>query len=226
MSAQRCVLIFLKSPDPGMVKSRLSRDIGAETVLSLYKNFCLDLLETLRRGRHAFKIFFYPPESEERIAEWLGRDCSYVPQRGSDLGERMKNAFILTFAEGFSRVLLIGSDIPDLPNTILHEAFGFESYDAVIGPAFDGGYYLIGFKNNTFLPEIFEGIPWGADGVFKKTMERFRMSRCKVHLLPTWRDVDTSDDLRALVEKNRDTEFADSRTMAFISKNRVRLFKD
>ena len=209
-----------------MVKSRLSRDIGAETALSLYKNFCLDLLETLRRGRHAFKVFFYPPESGKRIAEWLGQDCSYAPQRGGDLGERMKNAFHLAFAEGFSRVLLIGSDIPDLPNSILREAFGFNGSDAVIGPAFDGGYYLIGFKEDSFLPEVFDGIPWGTDEVFKRTMERFRKGGCKVRILPTWRDVDRFEDLRALAERNRDTEFADSRTMAFISGHRGRLYKD
>ena len=226
MSIEKCVLIFLKSPDPGLVKTRLSRDIDEKVVLSLYRNFGLDLLETLRRGNHAFKIIFYPPESEEKISGWLGKDCSYEPQQGNDLGERMKNAFSNAFLEGFTRVLLIGSDIPDLTNIILHNAFALDSHDAVIGPAFDGGYYLIGFKNNTFLPEIFEEISWSTDTVFARTMEIFKKYRYKVCILPKWRDVDSIEDLGALVERNRHTGFAGSKTMAFISNNKKRLFRE
>lgn len=221
----RCVLIFLKSPDAGLVKSRLSRDIDEAAVLSLYKNFGLDLLETLRKGRYAFEFFFYPQESEEKISNWLGEDFSYEPQQGHDLGERMKNAFVRSFSEGFPRVVLIGGDIPDLTNKVLHDAFELESHDAVIGPAFDGGYYLIGFKNDTFLPEIFEEMPWGTDAVFARTMEIFKKNNYRVRILPKWRDVDRIEDLRALVDKNRHTEFANSRTMTFISKNMDRLFK-
>ena len=226
MSAERCVLIFLKSPDPGRVKSRLSHDIDEEVVLSLYRNFGLDLLDTLRKGRYAFKFFFYPPESEEKISNWLGKDCSYAPQRGNDLGERMKNAFNQTFSEGFLTVLLIGSDIPDLTSEILQEAFEFNGNDAVIGPAHDGGYYLIGFKNNTFLPEIFEKIPWSTDVVFERTMEIFKKHHHKVCILPKCRDVDRIEDLRELIERNGYSEFANSRTMTFISKNRNKLFKE
>ncbi len=224
MSTERCVLIFLKSPDPGMVKSRLCRDIDEETVLSLYRNFGLDLVETLRKGRYAFRIFFHPPGSEERISHWLGNDCSYILQRGKDLGQRMKNAFIRTFSEGFSKVLLIGSDIPDLTNTVLYNAFDFKRHDAVIGPAFDGGYYLIGFKSYTFLPEIFDGIPWGTEKVFERTIDIFHKNKYRVRLLPELRDVDRIEDLRALFKKNKHTEFAESRTMAFISRNMEKIF--
>jgi hypothetical protein len=225
MSTEQCALIFIKSPEPGQVMTRLSRDIDEDLVLSLYKKFGLDFLKTLRRGNYAFKIIFTPPESEEKISAWLGKDYAYEPQAGKDLGERMKNAFCNAFLEGFTRVLLIGSDIPDLPDNILQNAFGLDSYDAVIGPAFDGGYYLIGFKNNTFLPEIFEEISWSTETGFTRTMEIFNKYHNKVHKLPKWGDVDRIEDLRALVERNRHTGFAGSETMAFISKNKKTLFQ-
>lgn len=222
---ERCVLVFLKSPDPGVVKSRLSPEIAEEVVAPLYKAFCHDLLATLRKGSYAFKIFFHPPEAGEKISSWLGKDFACEPQRGKDLGERMKNAFLQTFSEGFLRVVLIGSDLPDLTNEVLHKAFELESHDAVLGPALDGGYYLIGFKNNTFLPEIFEGIPWSTDTVFAKTMEILGKKNYRVRTLQGWRDIDTIEDIKSLVLRNRTTDFATSRTMIFILDNMKKLFE-
>lgn len=222
-AGENCILIFIKSPERGMVKARLSEDIDGDIVVSLYKNFVLDLLETVRNGGHTFRIFFSPPESEEKISKWLGRGSSYIPQKGKDLGERMKNAFSRAFSEGFSKVLLVGSDIPDLTDTVINDAFELIEHDAVIGPAFDGGYYLIGFKRSTFLPEIFEEIPWSTDIVFERTIKILKKYDYKIHVLPEWRDIDRLDDLAALVERNRDTEFANSRTMSFILNNLKKL---
>jgi glycosyltransferase A (GT-A) superfamily protein (DUF2064 family) len=136
----------------------------------------------------------------------------------------MKNAFLDAFSEGFFKALIIGSDIPDITNQIINEALESDDNDAVIGPSFDGGYYLIGFKHNTFLPGIFEGIEWGTNTVFEKTMEIFAKNRYKVHLLPKWHDVDRLEDLRALVDGNKNTDFANSTTMAFIRDNQKKLF--
>lgn len=221
---KKCILLFLKLPERGRVKTRLLEDLDEDTVLSLYKNFILDLLESLKRGRHVFKICFYPPDSQQKISNWLRNGYSYMPQKGKDLGERMQNAFIESFSEGFSNVILIGSDIPDLTNNIIEKAFKADNYNAVIGPSFDGGYYLIGFKGNSFLPEIFKGIQWGTEKVFEETMEIFRKNNYKVHILPKWQDVDRLDDIRALFERNRNTEFAKSKTMSFILKNFKTLF--
>ena len=219
MFHKRCILLFVKLPEKGRIKSRLSKDLGEDTVLQLYKRFVLDLIETLKRGKYLFKICFYPPDSKEKMSNWLGKSHSYMPQDGKDLGERMKNAFIEAFSEGFSEVLLIGSDIPDLPNAVIEEAFGLDKKDAVIGPAFDGGYYLIGFKRNTFLTEVFEGVQWGSETVFEKTIGILKRNNYMVRILPGWHDVDRIDDLRELFQRNRNTEFADSRTMAFIMNN-------
>jgi uncharacterized protein len=212
-----CLLLFVKYPDKGKVKSRLSKDFGEESVLRLYESFVLDLLETLNKGGYRLIICFHPPSAQEKIASWLGKSYLYMPQNGSDLGEKMKNAFASAFSEGCEKVILIGSDIPDLPKEIIDEAFANDG-EAVIGPATDGGYYLIGFKRDTFLPHIFEGIQWSTASVFERTMEIFRTHSCKVHVLPQWRDVDTPEDLRAFYERNKNTAFVDSRTMGFIKR--------
>jgi len=217
MHDKTCVLLFVKYPDKGTVKSRLSTVFGEDTVLLLYEAFVLDVLETVEKGKYRFTIYFHPPSAQEKVASWLGKGHLYMPQNGSDLGERMKNAFASTFSEGFEKVMLIGSDVPDLKKEIIDEAFASDA-DAVIGPAADGGYYLIGFQRDTFLPHIFEGMQWSTASVFERTMELFRKHSCKVHVLPQWRDVDTPEDLRALYERNKNTVFAHSRTMDFIKR--------
>jgi uncharacterized protein len=223
MHDKTCVLVFVKYPDKGKVKSRLVKEFGEDTVLRLYEGFVLDILETIREGEYRIKICFHPASAQEKIASWLGRGHLYAAQNGRDLGEKMKNAFASTFSEGFEKVMLIGSDIPDLPKEIVDEAFASDG-DAVIGPAADGGYYLIGFKRGTFLPHIFEGMQWSTASVFERTMEIFRKHSYNVHVLPQRRDIDTPEDLKVFYERNR--AFPHSRTMAFIAKNRGKFFQD
>jgi rSAM/selenodomain-associated transferase 1 len=218
-----CLLVFVKYPDKGKVKSRLAKEFGEDTVLRLYEGFVLDILETIREGKYRIKICFHPASAREKIASWLGKSYLYMPQNGRDLGEKMKNAFTAAFSEGFEKVMLIGSDIPDLPKEIIEEAFASNG-DAVIGPATDGGYYLIGFKRSTFLPHIFEGMQWSTASVFERTMEIFRKHSYNVHVLPQWQDIDTPEDLKVFYERNR--AFLHSRTMAFIAKNREKIFQD
>lgn len=215
MSEGSSVILFVRSPERGKIKSRLAAAIGRKMALEIYKGFVLDILETLKWGRYSFRIFFYPENSGEGMVKWLGKDFMYSPQQGSDIGKRMENAFVQSFSEGSERVVLIGSDIPDLPNSVIHRAFSsLDKSDAVLGPASDGGYYLIGFKKASFLPSVFHGIPWSTSSVYQETMEIFRRSRCRVHTLPRWNDVDTLDDLRALFNRNQDTDFRTSRSMS------------
>jgi len=218
------LLLFIKSPEKGSVKSRLAASVGEETALEVYKNFVLDLVAALQKGTLTLRIYFSPEGSKETIENWLPRSVC-IAQEGKDLGERMENAFLRSFSSGFQRALLIGSDIPDLPVAIIDEAaFSLEESDAVIGPSSDGGYYLIGFRNATFLPDVFHGIRWGTASVFRSTMEVFERSCYRVHVLPLWHDVDTVDDLRSLFTRNRSTGFRDSRTMAYLMENRQRIF--
>lgn len=215
-----CLLVFVKYPEKGSVKTRLAKYLDHGFVQTLYRNFVLDLLETLAKVKWPIIIYFHPPESGNAVSKWLGKNYTYAPQKGVDLGDRMKNAFKETFAKGFTKAVLIGSDLPDMENIVLDAAFSaLDLNDAVIGPSVDGGYYLIGFRHNSFLPEVFKGIFWGTDTVLKDTLKILREKNYKAHFLPELRDVDTIEDLTALYERNKDTAFANSRTMKFISNN-------
>jgi len=198
----RCLLFFVRSPEKGNVKSRLAAAIGDELTVKLYKSFVLQMLSTLKKGNFPFYICFYPKDALKNLKRWLGNQFHYIPQMGADLGERMRNGFTEAFQMGFKRVVLIGSDIPDLPLEFIQEAFtSLEQKDAVIGPAYDGGYYLIGFKDETFSPQVFEGIAWGTRTVFDETVKKIKRFRRLAHILPYQRDMDTVEDLKYLALK-------------------------
>jgi rSAM/selenodomain-associated transferase 1 len=223
MHNKSIILLFIKAPFKGLVKSRLAAAVGEEAALQLYKNFILDIIDALVTSGYPFRICFYPPDTEEAITTWLvGHPV--MPQDGNDLGERMELAFKKVFSDGFSSAILIGSDIPDLAPAVFHEAFqSLNENDAVIGPAADGGYYLIGFNQRSFLPRIFRGISWSTDLVFQETMDILEESSLRVHLVPQWKDVDTLEDLKAFFKRNKNSGFSESRTMLYLMKNRTLL---
>jgi rSAM/selenodomain-associated transferase 1 len=197
MNDSSVVLLFIKSPEKGKVKSRLAKEIGEDMALDVYKYLVRDTLETLQTSEYAFRLYFYPPDSEASVKNWLGCAYSYVPQHGRDLGERMRNAFAQEFSEGRDKVVLIGSDIPGLSASLINEAFtALVTSDAVIGPANDGGYYLIGFNSCSFWPDIFRGIVWSTDSVYYETMNIFDKSGLSVYVLAGLTDVDTYEDLK------------------------------
>jgi uncharacterized protein len=193
----RCLLFFIKYPEKGRVKTRLAASIGDERALKLYRRFLLNILSTLNQGTFLFYLCFYPADALESLRKWLGEDYLYIPQQGMDLGERMKNAFMEAFDSGFKRVVLIGSDIPGLPLEFIEEAFAsIREKDCVIGPSLDGGYYLFGFKETKFSPQVFKGILWSTERVFEETMKIIEREGLTVHALKPLRDIDTIDDLR------------------------------
>ncbi len=202
MSDRSAVLLFIKSPEKGKVKSRLAKTIGEDAALDVYKCLVYSTLENVKAGNHLFRLCFYPPDSGAIIKNWLGDTYYYAPQHGGDLGERMKNAFVQAFSDGVKKVLVIGSDIPDLSISLIDEAFNaLDTGDAVIGPAHDGGYYLIGFNRASFLPDIFQGIAWSTGSVFNQTMKVFGKSDLTVHVLTELSDVDTFEDLLSLFKE-------------------------
>jgi rSAM/selenodomain-associated transferase 1 len=213
----RCLVIFVRFPGQGQVKSRLAKDLGAEAATNLYRCFVEDLLERFSKEAYRVRIAFYPAEKEREMREMLGDEFSYIPQMGEDLGERMKLAFLRCFREGAQSVVLIGSDIPDLPARIVDEAFhALDKYGAVIGPSVDGGYYLIGFQRDAFKGDVFSGLPWGTERVFQETTNILHIAGSLVHVLPSWRDIDKHEDIAALIKNTDDTGFADSRTMLYL----------
>jgi rSAM/selenodomain-associated transferase 1 len=195
----RCLLFFVKYPEKGKVKSRLSAVIGNDPTVHLYKQLATQMFSTIKRGTFPFYISFFPENVEKAMKDWFGSEFLYLPQNGKDLGERMKNGFIEAFEMGSKRVVLIGSDIPDLPLEFIEEAFKYlEEKDVVIGPAYDGGYYLIGFKEMTFSPQVFEEMDWGTETVFDETIKVLEQLKKRVHTLPYRRDIDTVEDLKNL----------------------------
>ena len=193
----RCLLFFIKDPGKGRVKTRLASAIGDKMAVKLYRRFLLEMLFTLNSGTFLFYLCYSPENSLNDLKNWLGDHYLYMPQRGENLGERMKNGFVEAFSMSFKRVVLIGSDIPDLPLEFIEEAFkSLDEKDAVVGPSFDGGYYLIGFKNNAFSPRVFDGIHWSTGSVFEETLKVLKQEGLTIHTLQPLSDIDTVEDLR------------------------------
>ena len=214
---KNCVIFFVKYPAAGQVKTRLAPHLHQNQICELYKNFVADILSTLKELDANIRIFFSPAEAKDNLQNWLGDQFSYTPQAGNDIGQKMKNAFINIFQDGFSKAVLIGSDLPDLPGDFIKQSFEkLSSNDSVIGPAGDGGYYLIGFSKNSFLPEVFDNINWSTDSVYENTRNILSQHNRKTAVLPKWHDVDTIEDLKAFVSRNENTSFNTSRTFAWL----------
>lgn len=214
-----CILFFVKYPVLRGVKTRLAEHVGHDVATDLYKSFVADILTTLHTLSVNFKIVFYPPDVGDQFHQWLGEKYSYAPQIGRDLGQRMKNAFLQAFSDGFNSVVIIGSDSPDLPADYLDLGFtALDTNDVVVGPSSDGGYYLIGFAREAFLPDAFEQITWSSTNVFERTLNILKQHKQRVYLLPQWHDVDSASDLNKLLERNRNTIFGLLSTISVIRK--------
>ena len=217
MNKESCIIVFAKAPIIGHVKTRLAINLDKTLVVGIYKNFGLDILQKIKSIRIQYKIFYDPPGTEHLMSGWLGTDNKFILQQGTDLGERMKNAFTTMFEDSFTRVVIIGTDFPDLPVKYIRKAFtGLEKRNAVIGPTVDGGYYLIGFNKASFLPHAFDNMPWGSNRVFKNTMALFNEINLSVHVLPMWRDVDTYHDLKDLIQCLKKNPVGASNTYQFL----------
>ena len=219
---KRCILFFVKYPQVGQVKTRLGSEVGDEHAAELYKRFVLDMLSMLNGLETDIIIAVEPADACGVFSQWAGRQYRYVGQVGRNIGEKMKNALEAAFKEGYDRAVLVGSDLPELPGDFLRYALdALDRYDAVMGPAHDGGYYLIGFGRKSFLPQVFRGMTWGSDQVFTQTMTVLDQEGCRTHVLPEWYDIDTAADLRNLVIRCNDTKGAAVQTMSYIAENRL-----
>ncbi len=184
-----------KYPAAGRVKTRLARSIGDDGAAALYEAFVLDLAERLRTVAWEVVWCHWPPESPFG-ALVPGARC--VPQAGRDLGERMATAVDEAFADGARQVVLIGADAPHLPLDRIDAALGALRgvADMVLGPALDGGYYLMGLRAPA--PALFEGIAWGTRGVLADTLAQAARAGLATRLLPEDFDVDEPADLARL----------------------------
>lgn len=192
----KAIIVFAKFPEPHKVKTRLGARIGYEHAADLYRLFIEQtLLQAVKAAADQIFVAHEPIKRGSEFQEILPAGISLFPQNGIDLGERMLNAFQWAFSRGESRVVIIGSDSPTLPPQFLNSAFDhLLQHDIVIGPAEDGGYYLIG--SSAAHPRLFENIEWSAPTVLQKTLERANAMKLTTALLPEWYDVDEVESLQ------------------------------
>lgn len=208
----RRVLMFAKAPEAGLVKTRLARTVGPDESREFYRGMVGELLERLGSGDE-FDIEVLWTGSPDVPGNLL--TTTFAPHRlsrqiGSDLGERMTTAISeRALLQRTRQIIAIGTDLPDLERSDLDTAFALlGSCEWVIGPAMDGGYYLIGCRSTSFDATVFEGIHWGESSVLEATTERIRELGATVALLPERRDIDDLDDLVDYVERHPDGEVA------------------
>jgi rSAM/selenodomain-associated transferase 2/rSAM/selenodomain-associated transferase 1 len=199
-STRGALVVMARVPSDMRGKSRLTRDLGGDHV-ELRRALLLDTLDAARAVADAdLFVAFEPADSIAEIRGLVGDGVRLFPQEGDTLGDRMQNAFGRVFAAGYSAVVMIGSDLPSLPTSHLADAFRClrDGPDVVvIGPASDGGYYLIGLRR--LCPALFTSIAWSTADVLTNTTKIAETSGVTVSLVSPWHDVDTVDDLRRVV---------------------------
>ena len=171
--------------------------LSGQECAKLHECFILDIYRACTQTDADILVCCTPDDGKEVLAKLLGRDFVFLPQRGKDLGERMSRAFSSAFRLGYEKVLLIGTDIPQLTTKLLQNAFdALSAYDAVIHPTADGGYYLIGMTEEQ--PELWHKPRYGTNTAFADTLEQAEKMDLKMAIGPMCRDVDTKEDLLAL----------------------------
>ena len=187
--------LTVRYPERGLVKTRLAKDIGDDEACRVYRAMAEKIIaETAPVDGSYGRIIFYTPSLYERyVGEWIPGE-RIIPQRGKDIGVIMDNAFCDMFEAGAEKSIVVGGDIPGLNRNIIVRAFQLLGQaDVVIGPATDGGYYLIGLKSRA--AELFQGIPWGTAEVFPETLRVAGDLGLTVGTMLAMADVDTADDL-------------------------------
>ncbi len=190
-NSKNLLLIFTRNPELGKGKRRLAATIGDQAAFNIYK-FLLDHTVTITKNLYAEKQVYYSEEIWEDDI-WDNKKFAKKLQTGDDLGERMANAFQEGFQKEYQKIIIIGSDMLDLSQEDLEAAFkALEKNDFVIGPAEDGGYYLLGMKK--FMPELFKNKSWGTETVLKDTLADLENETTA--LLETKNDVDYYEDIK------------------------------
>ncbi len=198
-----CVVVMVKFPEPGVVKTRLAVNIGQTSAADLYRCFVRDVLRMVDVLPIQLGISIDPWQRASDFAAWLGPERRFLPQLGTDLGTRMDNAFLQIFKLGFERAVLIGSDIPDLPGSFIQDAFtALNNHDLVVGPAMDGGFYLIGWTKSSFHAQLMTAVHWSTPSVLAAALTIWQKAKLNIHLLDQWPDVDDLNDLLDLIERN------------------------
>jgi rSAM/selenodomain-associated transferase 1 len=190
--SESLLMIFVKNPLLGKVKTRLAATVGPERALEIYLKL-LEYTNKITLDLSVDKAVFYSEEIEQGDL-WDGNAYQKQLQSQGDLGDRLKSAFEWGFQAGYGKICVIGSDCYELTPDIIMESFReLKTYDAVLGPARDGGYYLLGLK--ALQPEYFQDKSWGTDAVAAATLKDFQSLGINYSLLRPLTDVDVEQDL-------------------------------
>lgn len=196
MRNKQLLLIFTKNTIPGTVKTRLAKDIGDTKALEVYE-YLLAYTQQITQNLPATDKVVYYSHYIEANDLWSNDYYQKLVQQGEDLGGRMNNAFVEGFDQGYTSTVIIGSDCIEITQEIIQEAFeALKVNDFVIGPARDGGYYLLGM--NQLYSSVFQNKTWSTDTVFQDTMRDLESISSKIYQLPQLSDVDTVQDLSLL----------------------------
>jgi uncharacterized protein len=191
------LIIFTRCPEPGRSKTRLIPALGPDGAADLQRRMTEHALVWARSEGKATPLSLevrFEGATEEAMRKWLGPDMFFSPQGAGDIGQRMELAFDEAFRNGMERVMIAGTDIPGLSEGLAAKALGaLRNSDVVLGPARDGGYYLIGLKRPA--PRLFRDIPWGTEGVLQKTLRAAADLHLSTFLLEPLEDVDRPEDL-------------------------------
>ena len=193
------LLVMVKAPLPGLVKTRLAAAIGDDAALAAYRAMVAAVLAAADASTLPTTIVYAPAGARDSAAGLCGEGRAYRAQAPGDLGARMRAAFDQIFADGAEAALLVGSDLPLLTGELLRRAAReLTAHPAVLGPADDGGYYLIGFTRAGYLPDVFGDIPWSAPDVADLTLARLAGAGRDAALLPRLPDCDDAAALARL----------------------------
>lgn len=185
------LIIFTRNPELGKVKTRLAKGVGDENALTIYKTLLEHTRDVVSQINCTKRVGYSVKVRPTDI--WPSEDFDKFEQEGEDLGDRMYRAFAKAYQDNFSKVLIVGSDLYDLRPQHIEAAFeALNSHEVVIGPAQDGGYYLLGMRS--LVKDVFYNKKWGGDTVFKSTMKDLK--GYSVHQLETLNDIDHAQDLK------------------------------
>jgi rSAM/selenodomain-associated transferase 1 len=199
-SSRNRLIIFGRYPVPGRAKTRLIPALGPAGAADLQRRLTEDILQTARRFASPSEIsveICFEGGSKQKMRRWLGSGPILSRQIPGNLGQRMQAAFLDAFQRGADRVVLLGTDIPQIRTDHLEQSFNaLTESDLVIGPSTDGGYWLIGMKHPI---DLFEGIKWSTDAVFGQTLALAKEQGLRVKTLSPLRDIDTTEDLKQVL---------------------------
>ena len=185
------IMVFVRNPELGRVKTRLAKTIGDQAAFEIYEILSKHTAKIISEI-DSDKLFFYSEKIQDNDI-WTVINCKKQIQTKGDLGEKMLDAFQYGFSFGYKKIIIIGSDLYSLRPKHIESAFEqLENYDVVIGPALDGGYYLLGL--NSVIPEIFKQKQWSTSSILKDTLSDLK--KFNVNLLEPLNDIDTYEDLK------------------------------